>query len=220
MGSLVDAAPYHTKMSNPYLVAWERDQKYWDGDLEAAMRMFTRRRDMVQEYAWAIPNEEAIQTIAELGSVVELGAGSGYWAHLIQNAGAKIEPWDIYPPGKNKYNFRQPWMHVHEGGVEILETSQAQALLLSWPCYLSDFAHRAIQTFRGVWLAYVGESQGGCCANDEFFQELDLEWTLEKTINIPQWPGIHDRFELWKRKEKWITQQKNNTLTTRKGIGS
>ena len=189
-------------MTNPYLVAWERDQRYWEGNLEAAVRMFTRRRDMVQEYAWAIPNEEAIQTVAALGDVVELGAGSGYWAHLIQGAGAKITAWDIHPPGENKYNFKQPWMPVHMGSVEVLENSRAQALLLSWPCYLSDFALRALQTFRGAWLAYVGESQGGCCANDEFFRELDLGWTLEKTIKIPQWPGIHDRFELWGRKEK------------------
>jgi hypothetical protein len=202
MGPLVDASPHHTKMKNPYLTAWERDQAHWEGNLEAAARMFIRRRDMVREYAWAIPNEEAIQTTSELGDVVELGAGSGYWAHLIQEAGGKIDAWDLYPEHKkNYYNFGRAWTSVMEGSVEILENSRARVLLLSWPCYLSDFAYRAIQAFRGEWLAYVGEGMGGCCADDQFFQELDLGWTLEKTIKIPQWPGIHDRFELWKRKE-------------------
>jgi hypothetical protein len=36
------------------------------------------RADLVHKYAWAIPNEEAIATIAALSPIVELGAGTGY----------------------------------------------------------------------------------------------------------------------------------------------
>lgn len=199
-------------MNNPYLEEYENDKALWKGDFEGAARMFTSRSRMVREYAWAIPNTEAINTLVSLskiGEIVELGAGCGYWAHLVQNAGGKITPWDLYPNEKNKYSSHQtPWTQVHEGSVEVLESLESleileksyPTLLLCWPPCDSPFAHQALQAFQGSHLVYVGEGPGGCCANDEFFTQLAEKWSLEKTIAIPQWPGIHDRFQLWKKK--------------------
>lgn len=48
-----------------------------------------RARDvLVRDYAWAIPNHEAIEACAALSPIVEVGAGSGYWAHIGQRMAA------------------------------------------------------------------------------------------------------------------------------------
>ena len=200
MGTLVETSTPTSKMTNPYLEAYERDKALWNGDsLQGACEMFTRRSEMVREYSWAIPNREAIEALLSFGEVVELGAGSGYWAHLVQEAGGSITPWDLYPGEKNKYTSRT-WTPVAEGSVEVLENSPARTLMLSWPPYESHFAQKALRAFKGLNLIYVGEGGGGCCANDEFFEQLEAEWLLEKTIAIPRWPGIQDRFQVWKKR--------------------
>ena len=42
------------------------------------------RKPLIWAYAWAIPSDEAIHAIAELGPLLELGAGTGYWAWLLR----------------------------------------------------------------------------------------------------------------------------------------
>jgi hypothetical protein len=46
------------------------------------------RHALVDRYGWAIPTDEAIAALVELSPLVEIGAGRGYWAHLLRQAGA------------------------------------------------------------------------------------------------------------------------------------
>jgi hypothetical protein len=46
---------------------------------------------------------------------------------------------------------------------------------------------------------YVGEGQWGCTADDEFFKLLDASWEQEKFIDIPQWDGMHDGMNIYRR---------------------
>ncbi|WP_156028344.1 hypothetical protein [Candidatus Solirubrobacter pratensis] len=46
-----------------------------------------------------MPGREAIQTLTELGPLVELGAGEGYWARILLNHGATVDAFDIEPVG-------------------------------------------------------------------------------------------------------------------------
>jgi hypothetical protein len=48
---------------------------------------------------FAIPNYAAIQAIRECGKIVQMGAGTGYWAGLLQQAGVDIVTYDLHPPG-------------------------------------------------------------------------------------------------------------------------
>ena len=42
------------------------------------------RHNLVVRYSWAIPDDGAIQKIKDLGrSVIEIGAGTGYWGSLM-----------------------------------------------------------------------------------------------------------------------------------------
>src|SRR3712207_5908989 len=59
------------------------------------------RRQLTRTYAWAIPNQAAIDAIADLAEgrgVMEVGAGTGYWAALLRQAGVDVIPTDAAPP--------------------------------------------------------------------------------------------------------------------------
>ena len=45
-------------------------------------------------FAWAIPSAEALQYISALSPIIEVGAGSGYWAHRIAAIGGEITAFD------------------------------------------------------------------------------------------------------------------------------
>lgn len=41
---------------------------------------FQKRDQMIHAYSWAVPGPEAIDAIASRGPIIEIGAGTGYWA--------------------------------------------------------------------------------------------------------------------------------------------
>jgi uncharacterized UPF0146 family protein len=58
-------------------------------------------RPMKLGIAFAVPNEIALQTIANAGPIVQVGAGAAYWAALLQHRGVDVVAYDIHPPGKD-----------------------------------------------------------------------------------------------------------------------
>ena len=72
-------------VENPLLHLWEScfgkwRGKNWDYDTRSDDRHWDARKDAVQQYAWAVPTEEALDVLSEHAPLVEVGAGSGYWA--------------------------------------------------------------------------------------------------------------------------------------------
>jgi hypothetical protein len=57
------------------------------------------RMEYVARYAFGVPTEEALAAIAAVSprGVVEIGAGSGYWAALLRDRGVRVEAYDIAP---------------------------------------------------------------------------------------------------------------------------
>ena len=161
------------------------------------------RWDGIEKFGYAIPNDEAIQLLISLGPITELGAGLGYWAHLITEGGGQIQAYDIHPGEGNEYKpIREgkPWHPVMQGGVEVLHDNDCPTLLLCWPCYMGVWAEEALAAFKGDRVAYVGEGYGGCTATDAFHDTLNDAWELETTVCIPRWEHIGDQLYIYKRK--------------------
>lgn len=65
-------------------------------------------------YAFAAPNSRALKALAELSPIVEVGAGVGYWALLLKQAGVVVVATDELPTVKcvddtvNKYHGKIP----------------------------------------------------------------------------------------------------------------
>lgn len=169
-------------------------------ELDAIMHRFKVRHDMCREYAFAIPTKEALKEISKYSPIVEIGAGSGYWASLLKKNGAEILAYDKYHKD-NKYNFTKKYTEVLQSDEKILKTlDPSYNLLLCWPNYDNDFAYKSLKLFKGVILIYIGEPEGGCTGDEKFHNLLQKDWSLIQNISIPQWDGIHDQINIYKRK--------------------
>jgi len=128
--------------ANPFLAEYEAMKASWPPE---ASRLFdsgllaSRRREvwdrvindcdeLRKKYAWAIPDDRAIMILAHLAPVVEICAGTGYWASLVAAQGGQIEAFDRSPPEHTYYP-------VTPGGPEDIR-SQATLFL----CYPDDAA--------------------------------------------------------------------------------
>lgn len=163
------------------------------------------RADLTSKYSWAVPNELAIKTISKYSPLIEIGAGTGYWAKLISNCGAKIICFDEYIYN-NPYRHRIKYVPIYKGNHLILNKfSHKMNLFLSWPPHGDDMAFECLKAFKGKYLIYIGEFEDGCTANDKFFNELDNNWRMIDSVYIPQWDGIHDYLAIFKRSKCSLT---------------
>ena len=154
------------------------------------------------KYAWAVPNEEALEVLREHSPIVEIGAGRGYWARLAASAGADVLAFDPDPPetaGTNRWH-RQPgtFYRVARGGAEVAAHHPDRALFLCWPPWGTDVASRALRAYTGETVIYVGD-EGSSAGTPESYAEMASQFTRVRVVKIPQWPGIDDRLEVWKR---------------------
>ncbi|GAX15928.1 hypothetical protein FisN_UnNu079 [Fistulifera solaris] len=89
--------------------------------------------------AFAIPNEEALQTIRDLHiPILEMGAGSGYWTAHLQSMGISVVAYDAARGAGNA--FFNVWYtdDIQQGNCEQVMQAQPElapthALLLIWP---------------------------------------------------------------------------------------
>lgn len=70
---------------------------------------------LLNKYAWAVPSNAAIKLLTKFSPLVEMGAGKGYWAHLVQQQGGYVKPFDITVPAKS-----EAWTKVYEGTPESI----------------------------------------------------------------------------------------------------
>lgn len=171
-------------------------------------RRFASRRRLVGEYAWAIPNERALAAIAALSPIVEVGAGGGYWAHLLRQRGADVAAYDpatshLYVADGSGQRVglapRREWGGVRASDHRAVAAFEHRTMLLVWPAW-DGWASAALALFRGERVAYVGEDAYGATAEPAFFELLDRDFELEAVIEIPQWVGLRDSLSIWRRR--------------------
>ena len=136
--------------------------------------------------------------------IVEIGAGTGYWAALVKQAGGDIIAFDPHPPRvnyeKNPYHQRTAtFFPVKRGSYNQAKNRPDRTLFMCWPPYNSSIAYRTLREYTGSTLIFVGEGEGGCTGNDDFFKLLEYEFNIIEEVDIPQWYGIHDRMMVFER---------------------
>jgi hypothetical protein len=173
-------------MWNPYKEDFDklREEATFAGE-----QWFGRREQLVEQYSWAVPNEEVIDYLTQFDAITEVGAGSGYWAKCVNENGGTVYAVDKDPPD-NQY------VDVKSQCASSVET---QVVLLVWPPYDEMMAATAIDHSPNHVL-YVGEPMGGCTANRTFFEHLQDEYGLVERIDLPSYEGVHDEFYHYIRK--------------------
>jgi len=166
---------------------------------QRSVEIFEKRGELATKYAWAIPNDKAIDILSNAGPIVEIGAGGGYWAALVEQNGGDIVAYDIYTPGKDNEYAKELWFDVLKGGPEKAGEHPNLALFLCWPPFEDPMAENAIRNYKGDTVIFVGESKGGCTGTDMFFDVLEENFSMTERVNIPNWPGVWDYLSVWKK---------------------
>lgn len=161
---------------------------------------------LINKYGFAVPNEAAIRECVNRSPIIEIGAGLGYWAKLITEAGGDVVCFDDF-----SWEWRDgaaQWFEVRAGGPEKVEEHPDRALFLCWPplagsCLypeekVYDMAADALGRYRGRAVIVVGEGEGGCTAGAAFFALLE-GWREVAEVAIPRWFGINDWLRVYER---------------------
>lgn len=160
------------------------------------------RRNFVVRYAWAIPTEGAIHAIANFSNkkIVEVGAGTGYWAWLLEQIGTTVHAYEKYQKD-NHYGHEIAYTKLLKGGPNTLRKYGSDwTLFLCWPPYDNPMAARCLRRFIGRKLVYIGEGEYGCTGDSTFHDMLSKQWNHIASVDIPQWDGLHDYIQMYERK--------------------
>ncbi len=136
--------------------------------------------------AHAVPTPRALKALAKLGPIVEMGAGSGYWAAMLQSRGVDVVAYDLEPPtsaeGARGFAYRTfcdvgvgDGTALFGGGGDDAAAAGAglarRALLLVWPGGFDESSDEqtatgwetgclhAYHAAGGEVVAYVGERE-------------------------------------------------------------
>ena len=163
-----------------------------------------------REYAYAVPGVEALDALAALDrSIVEAGAGTGYWANALRTRGVAVTAYDVRPPSliANAYHGRQA-AHVPDlqtgDALRAAEAAAAAGAAL-FACYAPPeddedeaFLGKAASHFAergGDCLALVGEWRGDTAAADAAFLG---RWELVTQCPIPNWGDTSAALTVWR----------------------
>jgi hypothetical protein len=154
---------------------------------------WTMRQLWTHKFAFAIPNPEAIACIRKYLPILEIGAGSGYWARMV------TEKWS--DPSYYAYdNFTTHTFPEYYYDVrDELERLPNRTLFFCWPPYDDPMAADFLKGYKPTTVIYVGE-WGGCTADSKFHDLLSDNYEEIEQVNIPQYDGIHDRLWVFKLK--------------------
>lgn len=187
-----------TAQSNPYLDAF----KQVDLDRVGAL-VWSARDALVHKYAWGIPSEQGLALIAEQGPVVEVGAGTGYWAALLKARGVDVVAYDKAPPNETANDFhvsaKRTWTEVLSGDETAAANHGDRALLLAWPPLEDPMAFNALTNYKGKRLIFVGNVDS--CGDMDFSDLIGRDWRPVNSVDLPEWDYCPDAVRVYERKD-------------------
>lgn len=165
------------------------------------------RGELTSIYAWTVSDPATVAFVREHAGpmVVDPLAGSGWWAHLLDQAGITVLASDLNPPdGTEANHWHRSSTHARVGQADAADAvalaPATATLLLSWPPYDSDIGARIVEAYRGDRIVYIGEGWGGCCGDDRMFELFERGWVQVAEHRPVQFYGIHDYVTIYQRK--------------------
>lgn len=179
---------------------------YFENDFsDLSFFIQTLRDSYVKDFGFFLVTEDFLDVSKNFLSnkhVLEVGAGTGFLSNCLHNNGINITSIDLETTN-NKYGFQKMHHNIIEGdAVKYLKKNlkSYSTVLMSWPNYSNDFAYNILKVMEpNQSLIYIGESFGGCTANDKFFNLLEKKAKINVTAtenyqaNHVSWPCIHDK---------------------------
>lgn len=163
------------------------------------------RDDYIREFGFGVLTASTRYQLARYPTILEIGAGGGYWSWELRRVGAHVHCTDPHPYtccgyGKQVREWLQPEALTAQeawdryGGPDVL-------VLSVWPSLDGAWLHELIRDNLDLQaLAYVGEPADGCTADDNFFEYTAEHFQATAALNVPRWPYIHDYGEILRRR--------------------
>jgi len=172
-------------------------------------------------YGFTIPTNGAISTIIDFTKgeeILEVGAGLGLWAYILQNRGQRIIPTDSWASPEYNVSIDKLDENVNFGGLNDfagwepshwtdIETIDAEGavekyykhkiLMMIWPTK-EKWTFNALEKFEGDKFIYIGD--GNITGIDEFHDSLSMNWELVEFVDLPNFnadPALY----LYRRKD-------------------
>jgi hypothetical protein len=159
-------------------------------------------------YSYAIPDNTALDLLAARAPILEIGAGTGYWAYLLRQRGVDVLAFDAAPPltdthsntyHRNDLAVGTTWVEVLTGGPEQAAEHPERTLFLCWPPPGDPMAADALAAYAGECVVFIGEWNPKTAADEAFFAALEANWAVEEVYEHPRWFGMKDRMSVWLR---------------------
>ena len=190
-------------IDNPYLreILDIRERLKGENVADISAAFLEYRPELIARYAFSIPLLATLRRIAGFSPLVEVGAGTGYWAMCLDQLGAEIDAYDLQPPDENSpfawsdgnYWFDESWYAVQEGDETVAACCPERTLFLCWPMPESPMALQALEAYReagGGRMIYIGDprSSGG-----EDFHDALASLTIIENRRLWSWPVTEER---------------------------
>lgn len=172
----------------------------------------TIRHQYIRQAGFGIITKKLADTLAKFlkdKQCLEIMAGKAVLSKALQDRGIDIIATDNFS-WESQNN--DPWTTVEhiEAGDAIRKYKNVDYILASW-MPMDIHSKRLIRMIRkynpDVRLIIIGEDWGGCTANDDWFERVEVVESgsfYEVYKESSSWYGIHDRIELYTVTKPWL----------------
>ncbi len=160
-------------------------------------------RHLIRKYAWTISDPASVAFVMQQAGrrIVEIGAGSGYWAWLLRQNGIGVEAFDTNQPDNPEGGwYRRPAFYpIQTGGPEQAARFPGHTLLLAWPPP-GPLAAQTLRCYTGQRLIFMGPFKQVTEAGDaQFFAALAKDWTEVARHQPVRWYSAKDDIVVFDR---------------------
>jgi hypothetical protein len=190
----------------------------------------TTRNEAVRRFGFAVPTPAAMAALrkAAPAGVLEIGAGTGYWAWYAHQHGIDVTATDPHPapsPKNRWFAHTSAWHPIGTNDHNIVSAHPNRTLLIVWPTKNETWPVQALDLYAqagGTCIIYVGEPPHGKTGDDAFHARLGeikwclqcdygmpdspcvcgypAQWTRTAQIELPSWPDCQDDMVIYQRK--------------------
>lgn len=167
--------------------------------------MFRIRDEFIRKFGFSVPTPGLVSRLAEIGPIIEVGAGHGTLTCLINNAGGSSVATDINPR-KMAQSPEDAWAPVQEmSATDSVSAYPDRTVLSSWPSLGGTWlTEMALAMAPGQSLITIGEGSGGCTGADCFWELVEngtllVDQEILRGTDVWRFPSIHDRARAFRR---------------------
>lgn len=209
----LDLNPNNNPIYNPAIEKFKKEMDWteqgWDGtDIGF---------NILSNYPEYVPSTESIKYLSKLDNILEIGAGNGYWSHVINENNGNCYPTDIspkqndYPTIGTDMDNQYPVTIDDDVFSEIIWTEVYQAdhtIISDYPNHDILFCHPEGLRWTEEVLDLIKTEQKliliaswypGPDATPFFFKELIDNWSLEEIFPIHTYKCSHAKMYIFEK---------------------